>query len=1149
MIVRALVAVVFALPGLSHGQTRLLRQPSYANGKVAFSYFGSIWVANDDGTNLQRLTVNKARDEFPRFSPDGKWIAFSSNRQGNYDVYVIPAEGGKPKQLTFHSADDHVVGWTPDGKKIIFTSSRGQGVFPGVTTLFEIPADGGMEQPIPTDWGSWASYSPDGSKLAFSRHPGVWSRKHYRGSYSVDLWLMDVASGQFTKLNDGDYKGNYYWPMFGHDGSIYFVADRTEDERDLKFGSPEVMKSVNNIWKMPASGGTPVQVTHQTDGDLFFPSMSADGKTIVYEDNFLIWKLDLESGQSTQIPISINSDTKENDTDLRVIQSECESFSLSPSGKRAAIATHGEIFTVATDRGEEQRVTETPWREADPVWSPDGKWIAFISDRTGRQEIWISDELGKKIKQLSDADCEKNSLIWAPNAKSLLWTGSDHTLRQVDIGSGETKELASSNVAPIGSVELSPDGKWLSYSKEDALLRSRLYVRSMDGGPEHIIDSDQFISAQGAKWTSDGKKLVFLGGVGAPAMSALNRTTYQLYSVALTHVSKDPNDKDIDTEAQATSQPANAGRGGGRRGRGRGAPDAGGDGTDGSDASSKPEVKIEWDGLERRITQLTRLGSGSVVTVVPSPDSRTYAFVAFGADDTGGGFGGGPAIYTIADDGTRMTRVNTAPAADTSGATPRRGRGGRGGFGGGGEPQWSKDGRSLYFLQGGGIYSVAIAVGGGGDSSTPSPAAGGFGRRGRGFGGRGAATPSDTGSAGGATPTRVNFTVRIEVDRAAERRQVFEEAWRIMKSRFYDKNMHGADWNAAKETYGKLLSNVDNTEELHNVIMEMIGELNASHTGISGGEAPGDLADRIQTRYPGFDVAADESSGYYKVAKMYRHGPADHEYIKLKTGDYVLSVNGRELKSTENLWRLLNLVTGRKFEFRVNDKPEMEGAWTVAIEPISGMEQSNLEYEAWVDARREMVNKLSDRQIGYLHIKAMDAPSLTRFQRDLLDNLDKKALIIDERFNGGGGIDQELLAILSQRKKYESYRGRDSVELPRPVQAFFGPMAVLQNERSASNAEMFPEGFRTLGLGKVIGMPTYGAVIGTGAYRLLDGSTIRTPSYGVFTAKGISFENYGVQPDVMIDNTPADFLTGHDRQIEKAVEVLKGEIGVVGQVP
>ena len=1127
-----IAVLMLAIPALARAESRLMRQPSFANGKVTFSYLGSIWVADEDGSNIHRLTVNRARDVMPRFSPDGKLIAFSSNRKGNNDVFVIPVTGGKPKQLTFHSAEDMVVGWSPDGKKIIFASSRGKGAFPGVTTLFEIPADGGMERPIPTDWGSSASYSPDGSKLAFTRHPGVWSRKHYRGSYAVDLWLMDVNAKEFTRISEGAYKGNYYWPMYGQNGEIFFVADATADEKNIKFGSPEVMKSVNNIYKISEKGGEPVQVTHHTDGNLFFPSISADGKTIVYEDDFKLWKLDVASGKSTQISIDITSDTKDNDSELRIIQGEAEGFSLSPSNKRAAIATHGEIFTVATDRGEEQRVTNTPWREQDPHWSPNGKWIAFISDRSGREEIWIADELGHETRQLSYVDCEKNSMLWSADSKSIFWTGSDHSLRQVTIADGDTEEITNSPTAPIGSPQVSPDGKWISYSKEDNLLRSRVYVKKLSGGPEHAIDSTEFSNARDAQWTADGKKLLLLGGTGAPAMSSLNRTSYQLYSVALQPQTKAPEDRDVDTEAQATSRPS----GTTRRGRGTG----GGGGADGEAAdASKPEVKIDWDGLDRRITQLTHLVSGSVGGVIPGPDGKTYAFTAFGGDESG--------LYTIAEDGARMTRVSTQPTV-TPDATPRRGRG-RGGFGGGGfgDPQWAKDGKSIYYLQGGGLYSVAISgAGGASDAATPADSGGGGrgGRRGRGgfTPTAAAATPAATG--GGAT--RINFTVRMEVDHVAERRQVFDEAWRIMKDRFYDKNMHGADWAAARETYEPLLANVGDNEELHNVVMQMIGELNASHTGISGGDVPVDTADRVQTRYPGFDVEVDDA-GVYKVGAILPKGPADHDYVNLKPGNYLLAINGYELKPTDNFWRVLNLVTGRKFEFRVNSKPETEGSWVVALDPVDAATQSNLEYERWVKSRREMVEKLSDGQFGYLHIKAMDEPSLQRFERDFLDNLDKKALVIDERFNGGGGIDQELLSILSQRRKYESYRGRDSVEIPRPVQAFFGPMTVLQNERSASNAEMFPEGFRTLGLGKVIGVPTYGAVIGTGAYRLLDGSTLRTPSFGVYTAKGVSFENYGVQPDIYVDNGPADFLGGHDRQIEKAVDSLRSELKPIGK--
>ena len=1092
----SIVPALLFFAALLPAQSKLLRQPSYSKGKVAFSYLGDIWIANEDGGGVTRLTDSVAREVYPRFSPDGNWVAFSSNRAGNFDVYVVAATGGKPRQLTFHSANDNVVGWTPDSKRIIFESPRNQGVFPNVATLFEVSIDGGLEKPLPTDWGSWASYSADGSKLAFTRHPGVWSRKHYRGSYAVDLWLEDVAAKKFTRLGDDDYKGNYLWPMYGRNGEIYYVADEMPNEKSVKWGSPEIYKSVNNIWKISDRGGKPVQVTHHTSGNLFFPSISADGKTIVYEENFGLWKLDTATGKSSEIRIDIKSDPKENETELATIENEAQSFELSPSTRRAAISTHGEIFSIATERGEVQRVSDTPWREDDPRWSPDGKWIAFVSDRTGRQEIWIADEMGRGLKQLSDADCDKPSMAWSPDSKWLLWSGSDHKLRMVEISNDKTEIVASSDVAAIGTPQFSPDGAWISYTKRDSWLHDHVYLKPSGGGSEKMIDTDDFLTSSGAKWTPDGKRLLLLGGVGAPAMSALNRTILQLYSVSLTRNDKNPDDRGIDTEAQAEAEtPRRVGA-----------------------ATQKVEVKIEWDGIEQRIRQLTHM-PGSVMVVTPSPDSRTYAFLSQNA----GAEPGAPGLYVIGDDGTHLARIpNTVPQA------AGRGRG-RGGAGGGGfnaaEPQWSKDGRNIFYLQNGGIYSVAVPA------TSDAPA---------GRGGRGGAAAT---AAATAAPRRVTFTVRMEVDRTAERRQVFEEAWRVMKNRFYDGNMHGVNWAAAKDKYETLLPDIADPDELHNVVMEMIGELNASHTGISGGGGlPGEPEpERIQTRYPGFDLVPD-SSGFYKVAWIYRKGPADHDYVKLAPGDFVIAINGKEVKTSDNYWREFNVLSGQRFEFTVNNKPQPDGAWTVAIEPITQQAQGDLEYERWVQDRKSMVEKATNGEIGYLHIRAMNAPSLERFQRDLIDNLGKKALIIDERFNGGGGIDQELLEILNQRKKYESYRARDSVEIPRPVQAFFGPMVVLANERSASNAEMFPEGFKTLGLGKVIGVPTYGAVIGTGSYTLLDGSTIRTPGTGVFTASGRNFENYGVPPDVYIDNTPSDFLAGHDRQVEKAIEVLRSEL-------
>ncbi len=1141
-----LLAMALLLPLLANAQARLLRHPSYANGKVAFSYLGDIWIAHEDGTGVQRLTDHRAREVFPRFSPDGNWVAFSSDREGNYDVYVVAAAGGQPRRLTFHSANDLVAGWTPDGKRIVFESARNEGVFPGLATLWEISVDGGMEQPLPADWGSWASYSPDGSKLAFTRHPGVWSRKHYRGSYAVDLWLEDLTAKKFTSLADPDYKGNYLWPMYGAKGDIYYVADELPGEKSLKWGGPEVMKSVNNLWKIAEGGGKPVQITHYTNGDLLFPSISADRKTIVFERNFGLWKLDLPSGKATEIRVAINSDVKDSETEVRSMTS-ADGFQLSPSGKRAAIVTHGEIFTIATDRGEPQRVTETSAREQDPRWSPDGKWIAFVSDRTGREEVWMADELGHNLKQLSDVDCDKSALQWAPDSKSLLWAGSDttHKLRRVFIEDGRTDELASSDAGTIGMPQFSPDGKWVCYSKDDPLLRSHVFVKPLDGGEEHRLDFDDFPVSSGAKWTPDGKKLLLLGGVGAPAMSSLNRSTMQLYSLTLARIEKNPDDeRDINTEAQAMVANETP-----RRGRAAAA-DAASPGEDestnavantprrgraGSTRTNAPvEVKIDWTGLERRLKKLTSM-AGSVSVVVPAPDSRTYALVAMGGDAEEGG----PGLYTMADDGTRLTRINTGVAPPSAEPVPRgRGFGGGGRFG---DLQWSKDSRNLYYLQSGNINSVTIPAAPPDDSSAGSGLAGSGGRSGGARGFRGSGGSAATAGSDLPAPRRITFNVRMEINQAEERKEVFQEAWRTMKNRFYDCNMNGVDWAAARNLYEPLLSDVADTEELHNVIMEMIGELNASHTGISGGGNADQSSERPQTRYPGFDLEPD-ASGCFKVAYIYKNGPADRDYVKLATGDFVLAVNGKLLRTSENYWKQFDLVPGRKFEFTVNSRPDTNGAWSISIDPVSAATQADFEYARWVDNRKAMVARLSQGRVGYLHIKAMDAPSYERFQRDLLENLDKKALIIDERFNGGGGIDQELLAILSQRRKYESWRSRDSVEIPRPVQAFFGPMAVLENERSASNAEMFPEGFRTLGLGKVIGVPTYGAVIGTGAFRLLDGSTLRTPSVGVYTASGQNFENYGVPPDVYVDNTPADFLSGHDRQIEKAVEVLCAEI-------
>jgi tricorn protease len=398
--------------------------------------------------------------------------------------------------------------------------------------------------------------------------------------------------------------------------------------------------------------------------------------------------------------------------------------------------------------------------------------------------------------------------------------------------------------------------------------------------------------------------------------------------------------------------------------------------------------------------------------------------------------------------------------------------------------------------------------------------------------------PSGGGRFAGSSPSagrKVNFTARVEIDHHARRHQVFLEGWRVMKHRFYDAGMHGADWNGVRALYEPLLEHVGDQDELHSVVNMMLGELNASHTGISAGRFGAQGSG--QAAFAGFELEPHKS-GFYRVVFIYKNGPADKDYVKLAKGDYVLAINEQDIASGDNYWKHLSRAPGGRLSFLVNSKPERKGAWTVQIRPVTAMAQATLQYEKWVDERRAIADRVSGGQVGYLHIRQMNEPSLRQFERDLARLHTKKALVIDPRFNPGGNIDQELLQIL-QQKQYQKTRFRGSIEATRPTAGFFGPMVVLANERSTSDAEVFPDGFRTLKLGKVVGVTTYGAVIGTGAYTLMDGSVIRTPSSGLWNVNGTNLENYGVPPDVYVDNTPQDFLQGRDAQLEKAIELLQ----------
>jgi tricorn protease len=456
-------------------EARLVRYPHFHQGKVAFTYMGDIWTANENGSNVQRLTAHRARDTTPRFSPDGRWVAFSSDREGNMDVWVVPTIGGTPKQLTFHSSDDNVLGWTPDGKQVLFASNRSDDF---LGTLYVIPLDGGAETKAGTDFGLYGSFSPDGSKLAVNRKGQSYWRKGYRGSYQTDVTVVDLQSKSFKDVTN--FLGMDTWPMWGTDGYIYFVSDRDD-------------KAQSNIWRVPEGGGEATRITQFTDGDVRFPAISADGKTIVFERDFRLWKLDVASRKPEAISLTINAEPQDTLTEYRTVNSEVEDYDVALSGRNVVAAVRGELFLVPVgDEGDLMQLTKGPARDRNVEFSPDGKLIAFDSDKeSGREEIYVlaADGTGEP-KRVTDINALKSSYAWSPDSKRLVVATSDGKLYRVAADGSEQKEILASKYGTVSRPTWSPDGSLLAFSMSDVTRTDDIYIMPADGGEPKKVTFD-----------------------------------------------------------------------------------------------------------------------------------------------------------------------------------------------------------------------------------------------------------------------------------------------------------------------------------------------------------------------------------------------------------------------------------------------------------------------------------------------------------------------------------------------------------------------------------------------------------------------------------------------------------------------------------
>lgn len=1018
---------------------KFARYPHVAQGKLVFSYHGDIWIANENGSNPQRLTVHVARDVFPRLSPDGKWVAFSSERFGNNDVFIVPATGGEPRQLTFATAPETVLNWTPDGTGIIVATN--QAVSPWRSPLYIVPINGGVPTPLPIDGGVQGMLNKDGTVLAFNRMGGSYWRKGYRGNRSDDIWVQDQRTKVITRLTDTnlrEYKNftQDVYPMWGNDGQIYFASERSGHF---------------NIWRIAPTGGTPTQVTSHSDDGVQFPSMSPDGTTIAYENDFEIWTLKVGQRTPTRVVIDMAFDRQRNLTRTVQVQNRPDGFAIAPDGDYAAVDGRGEIFIVPTDPeyGEKQQVTSNSWRQRNQVFAPNGRLMAYTSDESQEEEIWLFDREARTTRKLTTHPSFKTIADFSPDSTQLAWVANNRLfITRVDTGA--TTELGYNIAGGYQVTGWSPDGKWLVYAKRDRDQNADVFLMEVTSRRELNITENPWTDTGGVI-TPDGTKVVFT--------SNRDGSTTQLYVVPLARLTEDPNDPLVKERLRRAS---------GARGGGAG---AGGTGGGSAAALTTPDLTR----IDRRAVAITS-GENAVQGFFLSTDGRTVYFRS--RDDQG------PALFSVGIDGRDRQRL---VAGAFAGLTP------------------TADRRRVFFTENNELWSMEMT-----------------GQRRR---------------------TRVPFTVQVRVDQREEWAQIFDESWRVMKYRFYDENMHGKDWNAIKAKYAPLLKYVGANEDVYDLANEMIGELNASHTGVSGPDSD-PQPNEYQTRYLGVELAPE--NGRYRITHVYEDGPADKEWLDISVGDYVLAIDGTSIAAGDNYWPLLNSPLNEYVQVAVADDAAGAGKRDLRIRAVNSLQ--TLKYDAWVARNRAFVDKATNGEIAYVHIQAMNQPSLEKFRNEINQFWNKKGIIVDIRYNGGGNTDQEIIDIL-ERRPYEYWNSRWGAPEwgRRPRQAIAGPKVMMINWRSASDSEVTPQAFRDLGLGRIVGNPTSAAVIATGSYALINGGSIRTPGSLVVTYDperennyGINLENFGVAPDVWVENSPADELAGFDRELQTAIdEALK----------
>lgn len=1067
----AVLTAALVIAGTGYSQTKLLRFPDIYGDRIVFSYGGDLWSVSSGGGTATRLTAHPGVETFPKFSPDGRWIAFTGQYDGDEQVYVIPAGGGEPRQLTYYPSlgplaprwgyDNQVLGWTRDNA-VYFRSQRDSWSLP-ISRIYKVPAAGGPVEPLPMPEGGSGDFSPDGSRIVYSpRFRDFRPEKRYGGGQANTLYIYDIRTADAVKISDN--------PRASRDAmwigdTIYYNSDK-----DGKF----------NLYAYDTGSKKTTQITKNRDWDIRWPSSDNQGR-IVYERDGELETFDVKTKKATKLSVFVPDDGINRRRRRVSVANLISSFSLSPKGERALFSARGDIYTAPIEKGGVRNLTNSSnAHDKLPDWSPDGKTIAFLSDKTGEEEIWLVPQDGSTpaTQLTTGSKAQRYSPKWSPDGKKILFADKDARLYIVTVETKQIQEIARARNGLITNYEWSPKGAFVAYSMQGANNFSGVYIWSSADNKSTRVTPEMF-DAGNSTWDPNGNYLYFISDREfAPQISgsefnyATNRMA-QIYALALRKDVKHPfpfEDDEV-TISEEKSAAANASP----------SPSP----TQAPKPADRPET-IDFEGIEARAAKVP-LGADNYTGLTANKGNLIYVVQP-------------PFYYGRQAENPPSLRIySLKDRKETTLLQPSFGY------------ALSQDGTKLLATSGG-SYSFMDAA--------PN-------------GERGKKTVSTAG-------------LVTEINPAEEWEQIFNEAWRRYRDWFYVENMHGFDWAKIREDYKKWLPYVNHRSDLNYLISEMSSELTVQHAYIDGGDF--NLPPRVGVALTGARFEADKASGRFKITKIFAgqneediyRSPLTEVGSAARVGEYVLAVNGEEIRADRDIYAYFRGKTGSTITLTLNDRPDFQGSRRVTLRPVTN--ESNLIYLDWVAGNRRRVDELSGGRIGYLHIPDMGAAGIREFIKWYYPQLNKEGLVVDVRANGGGNVSRMLIERLRRKVLGVNFRRGDEDGTTYPDGVFMGPMVAILNENSASDGDIFPYMFREAGLGILIGKRSWGGVVGiTNRGTLIDGGVVNVPEFALASTRGeYIIEGYGVDPDIEVENDPKSVIAGRDPQLERAVdEVMK----------